>query len=128
MKTPADVDAPMTIEVTFWIAFFVISFHNQNFYWAVTFLTFITIRLSFLALVTWACMPPRPWFTLGGVIVAIASLLSWMAFVALSLYGLFLTPIHIIFSPMELWTRYSANQKPLRSLNYLHEPEDAVVE
>lgn len=123
-----NVETENSAELLFWLSFLGYTWHKSMLYWRVSFITSSAVRLSFIGLTKWAYIPPTPWINFGRTIIATTTILGWTIFAFMAVYGLFLTPIHILISPVDIWIRNSTKLKVTKSVIDVHKPEIAKLE
>lgn len=126
VKVPApepsrSLDTP--VEIAFWIVFLTCAYQLGKYYWKVVFVTAALARLFHVALV--ASYGYLPNFELRFATIVLLGTWASAAFVYVLLlaYGISLTPLHLfLFSPIDAWTKYTANPDPVDEVRVHHNP------
>jgi hypothetical protein len=121
----ATLESDVQPEIAFWIFFLTFSFYRQDSYWTVLFVSFFSTRVGYIAITQWLPIPATP-TTFSSAVIALLWLSAWLAEITVATYFIFLTPIHLIISPMDLLDKYSTDVKPLEPANVLYKPKKGV--
>ena len=116
------------VEVAFWGCFALFLLYSRGGYWQVLFVTFFILRFWFTALSQWTCFPPKPWNSVGKMIITTFIIFGWLFEGAIFIYALSISPIHILFSPMQIWTRYVEDREPISAVEVVYESQEVTVE
>jgi len=114
------------IEGTFWVVLIAFCVIRGSFYWKAVLVSASLARISYLATIYGWQWLPAGCTTLPDAILWLLWLVIILICVVLCTYCLFLSPIHLYWSPMDLWTKYRHNPASLNAFDVLFDPGNST--